>query len=77
MLSGRGRLDDLEDALPEVPLLDDGSGRQPLGDVAVEDQNQAELDMVAFAGRPRKAGDGELRGGTRGIWRVGTGHDAM
>jgi len=80
MLSGRGRLDDLEDELSEVPLLDDGSGGQPLGDVSVEDQNQAELDTVAFAGRQREAGDGELRGGARGIRGVGTvwgGHAGM
>jgi hypothetical protein len=67
ILSARGRLDDLEDELPEVLLLANGPGGQPLGDLAVEDENQAELDTVAFAGRARKPGDGKLRGGPSGV----------
>ena len=65
-LAARRRLDDLEDELPEVLLLDDGPSGQSLGDFAVEDENQAELDSVALTWRPRKAGDGELRGSTSG-----------
>jgi hypothetical protein len=63
ILLARGRLDDLEDELPEVLLLANGPGCQPLGDLAVEDENQAELDTVTLAGRARKSGDGKLRGG--------------
>src|SRR5215471_18138191 len=40
-LSGRRRLDDLEDELAEVLLLTDGSGRQPLCDLPAENENQA------------------------------------
>ena len=67
ILSARRRLDDLENELPEVFLLADGAGYQPLSDVAVEDENQSKLDTITLAGRAGKAGNGELRGGASRI----------
>jgi hypothetical protein len=67
ILAMRGRLDDLHDELPEILLLADGSGRQALGDQAIEHEDQPEFDAIGGAGRARHPGDGELRGGAGGI----------